>query len=227
MEASKTVIADAHSSACEPPAALVNELVAELERAIRQRDEFQRTGISTASHGGSHDTCIGVILRKYLPELKSLGVTKPDGTPAAAWRLKGEADPHGNSYECERAALTLGKLTDDELANAAFMNYDHRPPLQDVVDGKAHMPIVYMTAVKERIRWLSRALVKAQGETAASHGYVVRKKRVSVFLQVWQADVEWVQNPNHATHFTRQEDAERACASFGEEVVPAHKAMVF
>jgi hypothetical protein len=40
-------------------------LVAECERAMAQRDEFKRTGISTASHGGSHDTCFGQILRDH------------------------------------------------------------------------------------------------------------------------------------------------------------------
>lgn len=86
---------------------------------------------------------------------------QPASTPAANWRADGALDPHGTHYDCERAALTLGGFSDDELANAAFMNYDHRPPLQDIVDGKAHSPIVYMTAVKERIRWLSRALEAA------------------------------------------------------------------
>ncbi len=82
-------------------------------------------------------------------------------TPAAQWRIDGQPDPHAGHYDGERAALCLGKLTDDELANAAFMNYDVRPSIQGLIDGKAFSPIVYMTAVKERIRWLSRALVKA------------------------------------------------------------------
>jgi hypothetical protein len=62
----------------------------------------------------------------------------------------------------------MGYLTDDELANAAFLHYDIFPPIQDVVNGTAHMPIAYMTAVKDRIRWLSRKLeeatVKQNGE---------------------------------------------------------------
>lgn len=82
-------------------------------------------------------------------------------TPAARWAANGEPDPHGDSYDCERADLTMGNLTDDELANAAFMHYDSRPSIDDIMAGKAHMPIAYMTAVKERIRWLSRALTKA------------------------------------------------------------------
>ncbi|WP_051975388.1 hypothetical protein [Cupriavidus necator] len=92
---------------------------------------------------------------------------KAASTPAATWRVNGEDDPHGDYYDRERAALTLGNLTDDELANGAFMNYDHRPSLDDLLAGKAFMPIVWMTAVKDRIRWLSRALFKAQAASAA------------------------------------------------------------
>lgn len=91
---------------------------------------------------------------------------KAVSTPAATWCVNGEDDPHGDYYDRERAALTLGNLTDDELANGAFMNYDHRPSLEDLLAGKAFMPIVWMTGVKDRIRWLSRALVKAQANAA-------------------------------------------------------------
>lgn len=84
-------------------------------------------------------------------------------TPSSQWRANGEPDPHGKHYDCERAALTLGTLTDDELANEAFLNYDTRLSLEDLLHPKPgrHMPIVWMTAVKERIRWLSRALERA------------------------------------------------------------------
>jgi hypothetical protein len=42
-------------------------------------------------------------------------------TLAATWRVNGEPDRHDDRYDCERAALTLDKLTDDEFADAAFM----------------------------------------------------------------------------------------------------------
>jgi hypothetical protein len=48
---------------------LVHDLVIETERAIKQRDEFLKTGVSTAGHGGSHDTCFGFIVRKYMAKL--------------------------------------------------------------------------------------------------------------------------------------------------------------
>lgn len=79
-------------------------------------------------------------------------------TPGACWRAEGETDPHGERYDCERAALVMGHLSDDELANAAFMNYDVRPSVEGLIAGTAFTPMTYMTAVKDRIRWLSRAL---------------------------------------------------------------------
>lgn len=77
-------------------------------------------------------------------------------TPAAHWREKGELDPHGSYYDIERAQLALGDLTDDELANAVFMHGDGKPSIAEITAGTAKMPIVYLTAAKERIRWLSR-----------------------------------------------------------------------
>jgi hypothetical protein len=90
------------------------------------------------------------------------------GTPGLRWAVAGQPDPHCSMYDCERAALTLGALSDDELANEAFMNYDRRPPVEKLIDGTAFLPIVYMSAVKERIRWLSRALAKAT-QPSATH----------------------------------------------------------
>lgn len=71
-------------------------------------------------------------------------------TSAAKWRIAGDMDPHGNRYDCERAALFGGKMTDDEVANAVFLS----PDIQN------------LTAAKDRIRWLSRAL---EAEIAARH----------------------------------------------------------
>ena len=81
-------------------------------------------------------------------------------TPSSRWKEEGLPDLHNNNYDCERAKLCMGNLTDDELANAAYMNYDVFPKPEDIIAGKAYSPIAYMTAVKDRIRWLSRALEK-------------------------------------------------------------------
>jgi hypothetical protein len=90
-------------------------------------------------------------------------------TPGLRWLAEGQPDPHGSYYDRERAALTLGQMTDDELANEAFLNYDRRPPVDKLLAGTAFMPLAYMTAVKERIRWLSRALAKATSPASATN----------------------------------------------------------
>lgn len=82
-------------------------------------------------------------------------------TPSARWAADTLPDPHGDRYACERAALTLGNLTDDELANAVFLHGNEQPTMADLAAGKALAGIVYLTAAKDRIRWLSRALADA------------------------------------------------------------------
>lgn len=63
-------------------------------------------------------------------------------TPGAHWREQGKPDPHGARYLCDRRELCHGEMTDDELANAVYLN-----PTIDL-----------LTAAKDRIRWLSRQL---------------------------------------------------------------------
>lgn len=88
------------------------------------------------------------------------------GTPSATWVAAGEPDPHRDRYNCERADLTLGDLTDDQLANGAFMNYDRPLDIHAVLSKQPgyHSPIAWMTAVKDRLRWLSRKLEQANAE---------------------------------------------------------------
>lgn len=83
--------------------------------------------------------------------VESLGVPKTD-TPSSQWYKNGQTDPHAGKYDGPRSELAYGNYTDDELANAVFM-CDHRQSLSS---------IGFLTAAKERIRWLSRKLVKAQ-----------------------------------------------------------------
>lgn len=98
-------------------------------------------------------------------------LTGEQGTPAAQWRAAGEPDPHAGRYDCERADLAMGHLSDDELANGAFLNYDAPLNLEGIQAGTHSSPIAWMTAVKDRIRWLSRRLEEATRETgrAGSH----------------------------------------------------------
>lgn len=89
---------------------------------------------------------------------------------APAQDAQAEPDPHGTRYQCERAALALGHLSDDELANGAFMNYDAKLDIARVLADEPdyHPPIVWMTAVKDRIRWLSRQLAAPAPVDAAA-----------------------------------------------------------
>jgi hypothetical protein len=77
-------------------------------------------------------------------------------TPSADWREAGEGDPHPWYAGKRREDLALGDLTDDQMANAVFLYADQRPDISAVIAGTAKMPIVYTTAAKDRIRWLSR-----------------------------------------------------------------------
>lgn len=100
----------------------------------------------------------------------------PKATPSAKWRAEGEPDPHAGRYDCERAELAMGDLTDDGLANGAFMNYDAPLNLAGILAGTHSSPIAWMTAVKDRIRWLSRSLEQARAALSApSHGEQVRQ----------------------------------------------------
>jgi hypothetical protein len=54
-----------HLSMLEDGSPLVTDLIREFERARRQWDEFQKTGVSTAAIG-SYDLCITPILKKHL-----------------------------------------------------------------------------------------------------------------------------------------------------------------
>lgn len=93
------------------------------------------------------------------------------GTPAAEWRERGEPDPHDHDmYKGERSMLCLGNLTDDALANAVFMHYNDFPSPLALMSGEAKMPIVYVTAAKERIRWLSRKLEEARARQTSVAG---------------------------------------------------------
>jgi hypothetical protein len=99
-------------------------------------------------------------------------------TPAAQWRENGEPDPFGKRYDCPRSATIMGHLSDDALANEVFM-YDHRSGLGS---------IGYLTAAKDRIRWLSRALVAA---TRDSDALAVALGRIDRLDEADGHDLKW------------------------------------
>lgn len=74
---------------------LVKELLQEHERAINQRDTFILTGKSTASHGGSHDTCFKHIVEKHLLNAYKAGMT--DAAQVVAKRANDYDDEHGHT----------------------------------------------------------------------------------------------------------------------------------
>lgn len=118
----------------------------------------------------------GVLYRLASDALAELATVKAErdaalaqvaATPAAKWRTEGQADPHAGHYDCERASLPMGYLTDDEMANAVYLFGDEKPPLADILSGKAKTGQQYLDAAKNRIRWLSRKLSEANSAQAA------------------------------------------------------------
>jgi hypothetical protein len=107
-------------------------------------------------------------------------------TPANHWSGDGEGDPHAGRYDCERAALALGSFTDDELANGAFMNYDQPLDVHAILSKKEgyYSPIAWMTAVKDRIRWLSRSLTACQSR-------VTEEQKALLLIQGLLSGQEW------------------------------------
>lgn len=81
-------------------------------------------------------------------------------TPSSFWRKYGKPDFHAGVYDGDRAKLTLGFMTDDELANGVYMNGNRPLSTQELISGDIS-PLGWLTAANERIRWLSRALERA------------------------------------------------------------------
>lgn len=90
------------------------------------------------------------VYKAYFTLLSALRI---NATPSAFWWANEQTDPHGAHYAVgvERAKLAMGDLTDDELANGVFMNGDGSNS-----SDRFFRPIAWLTAAKERIRWLSR-----------------------------------------------------------------------
>ena len=96
---------------------------------------------------------------------EELGVTdlRAVTTPAAYWGVESASeDPFPELINRERGSLCLGNHTDDQLANEVFMYGDMTPEekVRAMITGKCSS-VAYLTAAKERIRWLSRHLEAA------------------------------------------------------------------
>jgi hypothetical protein len=91
------------------------------------------------------------------------------------WLVEGRDDDFAHYLNRPREDLPAADLSDDELANYAFMNYDRdmNAELAVMMGHIEGLPkIAIMTAVKERLRWLSRRLAVAEGRYPGmpSHG---------------------------------------------------------
>lgn len=99
----------------------------------------------------------------YAMVLEQLGITEMNSpsTPSSNWFADGTEDPvgHHKLIDQERGQLMLGKWTDDELANAIFLygNPSDHEKTKRLLSGEIS-DIAFLTAGKERIRWLSRHL---------------------------------------------------------------------
>ncbi|MGY3690157.1 hypothetical protein ACVIGA_000237 [Bradyrhizobium sp. USDA 3240] len=90
------------------------------------------------------------IYRPILDRVDAALAAAPPRTPGARWREDGEPDPHGDRYDCDRGQLAGGDLTDDEVANAVFLDASTKN----------------LAIAKDRIRWLSRRLETADAGLA-------------------------------------------------------------
>lgn len=134
-----------------------------IETALKALEHIE---LISSNHGGWFETdawewgqSMGQTAREAVALLRAQAVSEEvsqGATPGAKWREAGEPDPHGLRYNRERASLAMGHLTDDELANDVYLHAD------------GISSIAYLTAAKDRIRWLSRQLDASAQPVASS-----------------------------------------------------------
>jgi hypothetical protein len=82
------------------------------------------------------------------------------------WLTNGEKDPFPKYASRTRDSLCMTDMSDDVLANYAFLNYSRSEDdeLKALLSmGVIPTKIAFMTAVKERLRWLSRRVAILEG----------------------------------------------------------------
>ena len=70
-----------------------------------------------------------------------------------------EIDPFDDYLNKGRSSYTLGNMTDDALANDVFLHGNEPLYIEGIIAGTHFSSLTYLTAAKERIRWLSRQLL--------------------------------------------------------------------
>lgn len=88
------------------------------------------------------------------------------------WLAEGREDDFKDYLDRAREDLPCAELSDDQLANYAFMHYDRDSNTEGLLLIAQHQgrgqegfvpKIAFMTAVKERLRWLSRRVAVLEG----------------------------------------------------------------
>ena len=132
---------------------------------------------------------------------EELGISQLNSpsTPSSRWFVEGSEDYHPDLINKDRGLLMLGDHTDDELANELFLygNMSDYEKTRALLSGKSSS-IAYLTAGKERIRWLSRHL-----EGSLANEKVLCEQLVSYDEKVWNFLVrdhvaQWEEFPHDA-----------------------------
>lgn len=92
------------------------------------------------------------------------------GTPAAMWRVNGDVDPFGNTYDCQMSELTMGDI---DTATLAIMIGIYAGVDRSNTDAFLKQ-LSYIYAGKDRLRWLSRRLHEHETETVRECNNVQR-----------------------------------------------------
>lgn len=156
------------------------------------------------------------------------------------WLAEGREDQFANYLERAREDLAMADFSDDELANYAFMNYDRAPEAEAAemmsryrngMLHQFHSRIAIMTAVKERLRWLSRRVAVLEGRYPGVPSPVIPTPR---FTSIGEARAylersEGYAHPPHDQHSAYYDRPEYgSCFSVGGELtIDDMKAIIF
>lgn len=131
--------------------------MSKIDEIMAQADFYAKTALE------NNDGCYVLGYKdKEKQKLRKMIERALESTPSSKWAEKGEPDPHGDQYDCARSDLKMGDFTDDEMANAVYMHGNEHPSVESIMGGSALPAIAYLTAAKDRIRWLSRKLTAAE-----------------------------------------------------------------
>lgn len=120
---------------------------------------------------------------------EELGITNLNAvrTPSSLWFAEQACGDHfPELINRERGSLVMGNHTDDELANEVFLygNMSIEEKHRAMMNGKSSS-IAYLTAGKERIRWLSRHL-----EAALARGELLLEQVQGLRQLILDFDIE-------------------------------------